>query len=147
MATKTIKHEGEDLTIKTVKEDVLGLKIDDMNKGGTSIPNAFGWEDEKSVKFMDTFKKFRDFQFSVEELNEDLPKGTKVTNLVDFLKSDSFKKLDIKISTPNDYFMLGFTFAGVVSVMEAMKLGSKIGGGIVNGNELLELIKKLKKDE
>jgi hypothetical protein len=109
---KIIRNGDHEYTIKTVDESVLGLEISDSST--TDIPQAFGMSTEVFKELIKNYIAFYYFQEAAENLEPDLPKMTKISCLVDFLKSNSFKKLNIKITTPNDYFLLGFIFSSVI---------------------------------
>lgn len=146
MAIQTVKHGDHEHVVRSTKETVLGIVIDDSTS--EKISEAFGWNEEVFQKFFKTYEAFINFQNAAEELEEDLPKSTKISNLTDFLKSSNFKRLGIKIETPNDYFMLGFLFSSH-SIFELKKnmnqdgIGRKIIGGPINPAELIKLLKEL----
>lgn len=139
MAMRTIKHDDHEHAVKVVNEEVLGIKVDDREK--EKISEAFGWPDEKFDMFYQTLKNYKRFVEAAEELNHDLPMSTKNSMFVDFLKSDAFRKLGIKIETPNDYFMLGFLYHAVMQTG-----GMPQFGGIMSGGELADLLEHFKKN-
>jgi len=112
--TKTIKHDNHEHITRTVNEDVLGLLIDDRET--SRISEAFAWSDEDFEKVVKSFTAFWKFQLAAEDLDEDLPRTTKISSLADYLKSNNFKRLGIKIITPNDYFMLGYAYCAALSL-------------------------------
>jgi len=143
MAVKIIKEDDHEHVLKMVNEEVEGLIADDRKTD--LIAEAFGWPEEKFTKFCNTYKAYRDYQLATENLEEDLPKSTKVSSLVDFLKSPSFKKLGITLHTPNDYLMVGFAFMAVVNRRDEMNGIPQVMGGEVNGHDLLKILKILSK--
>lgn len=136
MAIKIIKHDTHEHTTKITKEEVCGLKIDTSNDD--TISRAFGWSKEKFDTVWDTMRAFQEFQEAAERLNKDLPESTKISVLADFLKSDSFKKLGIKLVTPNDYFLLGCIWSALCVIP---------GKAIMNSRNALDgLLEMLRKD-
>ena len=117
MGVTTRKVGDKEYTIRTITETVLGLVIDDSETD--SIANSFGWDDKKYKDICHTFAAFYKFQDAAGDLDQELPRMTKISGFVDFLKSNSFKKLNIKIDSPNDYFMLGFVFTTVLKAMKS----------------------------
>lgn len=143
--TRTRDHDGHEHTTKTIYEEILGIKIDDRET--SIISEAFGWKTEKFEKMFDTIRAFSNFQNAAEELDEDLPESTRVSVFADFLKSGSFKKLGIKITTPNDYIVLGYIFGAWIAHERIDEMKDKSGGigGLLNGGEFLKLLKELSK--
>jgi hypothetical protein len=144
MATRTVKHNEHEHSVRTVNETIQGLVIDDRDTD--SISGAFGWDEEDFRKMTRAYIAFGRFQEAAQELDEDLPRGTMTSVLVEFLKSDTFKRLGIKLTTPNDYFMLGFIFNSSRSFddfEEKMRAGAlKIG----STDEFLKFLKKIKEE-
>ncbi len=134
IATQIINRDGKEKVIRSIKEEVLGLVIDDTKSDG--IGDAFGWDKEKWDNFFDTYKAFRKFQEAAENLDKDLPEGTTISNLADFLKSANFKKLGIKIEKPNDYFILGY-------MTMALKAWDAMPNNLPNPMDLIKLLKRL----
>lgn len=135
MAVKIVKHDTHEHTTKVIKEEVCGLKIDTSESDTTS--HAFGWSKETFDTMWDTMRAFQEFQEAAERLNKDLPESTKVSMLADFLKSDSFKKLGVKLVTPNDYFLLGGIWTSLCVIPGKIQMdGADALGG------LLEILRK-----
>lgn len=143
MATKVTTHDDHEHTVRTIKEEVLGIKFDTTTDD--TIGGAFGWEEEKFGKFFDRFRAFYKFQEAAQELDEELPHMTKVSGLADFLKSPSFKKLGIKVTTPNDYVVVGYIFSGVMILHDQERTGNSLGS-INSLGELVDKLKKLRKE-
>ena len=135
MAIKIKDHGDHKHTYKVVKENILGIQID--SSFSDNISEALGWPDEKLKSMIDALEKFYKFQQAAEDMNKDLPESTKISILADFLKSDVFKKLFIKISTPNDYLLIGLVWAWVM-----MRPENTVPQGIpITGGQLLEILK------
>lgn len=142
MPAREIKHMGHTHNFKTVNEEILGIKIDDRDR--EKISEAFGWKDEDFYKVMNTMINYMRFQDAAERLNEGImPESTKISTLVDFLKSIQFKSLGIQIKTPNDYFILGFIRSNAL-MKERMGLGASVS---IGGGGLLDLLKVLAERE
>jgi len=139
MAIKIEDHGDHNHHYRTVNEEIMGLKIDDIDKA--FISEAFGLHSDEYAALCNVMEKFFRLQHAAEDLEEDLPKGTMLSGLTDFLKSNSFKKLNYKLSTPNQYFMLGFAFEIVISKVDRQNNV----GGLMGPLDLTELIENLKK--
>ena len=135
---KTITHGDHSHNVKVSKETVCGLNIDSTEN--EQISGAFGWDDVKFKSMCRALRSFNNFQKAAEDLNKDLPKSTKISVLVDFLKSHTFTELGTKIETPNDYFMLGFVWS-IVFLDEDRKVFS----GAMKGADLMGLLGELMK--
>lgn len=129
--TKTITHGGHDHVVKETKVEVSGIKIDTSETH--EIDLAFGWEEGKLEQLFKSLEKFHRFQMAAEDLEPDLPKGTKLSVLADFLKSDFFRRLEIKMENPNDYILLGLVWGQVVCSPRMDMFGSS----------LLDMLKKM----
>ena len=108
-----MNNDIEKRNTKIVNEQIFGLIVDDRKSD--QISEAFGWKKDKFDMFMSAYEKFKNFQFATEDMDTDLPLSTKISNLIDFLKSNSFKKQGIKIESPNDYLLLGYVFASIAN--------------------------------
>lgn len=135
---KVEDHGDHQHNFKSVNETILGVVVNDIGKQYMS--EALGWDSDKFALLCSTMEKFYHLQEAAEALDEDLPESTKVSGLVEFLKSNAFKKLAFKITTPNDYFVLGWAFCNVLQ-----KLDRGHNHGIMGQFDLRELLEDLKK--
>lgn len=103
------KQQKPKRLLRQINEEVSGLLIDDRDTD--KISEAFGWTENKFDVVLKTMRNYQRFQIAVDLLDEELPQSTKNSALVDFLKSNHFKRLGITLTEPNDYFMLGYVFA------------------------------------
>lgn len=132
MPVREITHDEHKHKFLSVNEEIFGLKINDS--GVERISEAFGWPDEKFDKVRDTMRKYFKFLEAAHDLDPDMPEHTKVSSLVEYLKSNAFRSLGIKIETPNDYFMLGLIWNAIIVQDSSMGLG---------GSSLISLLKEL----
>lgn len=145
MASKTFTHGNHEHAIKVTKTEVLGLKIDDTTSD--SVFEAFGWSDEKGQEVEKAFMRFNRFQMASVELYKDLPWITKNSVLADFLKSDVFKQLNVKLETPNDYFLMGSLFYAVLTEQATKNItGGVLPLGQISPKEMLDIIKGIHKN-
>lgn len=148
MASRTIGNDKHKHNLKTVNEEILGLFIDD--RGTDKISEAFGWTNEKFSKCLDKMIDFSDFQEAIDKLydagKEDaLPEGTKTTTLVDFLKSNTFKELGIKLEKPNDYLMIGFIYCAMLTKRGMEDMVMELSGNRMDGKKMAMLLEAFKK--
>lgn len=144
---KTIKHNGHEHLLRTVNENVLGLLIDDRETD--TISGAFAWDGKRFDQICKVLTSYWKFQLAAEELDDDLPRTTKISTLADFLKSNNFKRLGIKIDSPNDYFMLGYSYCAVLS-MEKDRLQRDMPAGMggmmgLSPQDVITALKQLKR--
>ena len=144
MATQTITHKDHEHILRTVKEEILGLKLDDTN-GSQTISEAFGMNDEDFTKLNKAYGAYLKFTEAAEELDEDLPKGTFISNLVDFLKSPTYKKLGVKLTSVNDFFMLGY-IAGIKCGEEKNNVIGELQAFKGSKEDLIRILKKIKEE-
>ncbi len=144
-----VKDEKEKRLIRQVNEEVSGLLLDDRDTD--KISEAFGWGDKKFDKVLRTLTNYQRFQQSIDQLEEELPQSTKISQLADFLKSNNFKRLAINIDSPNDYFMLGYCFAIAIYLdkkendPQGMSMGMPMGGMSMNPQNFLQFLKAFRK--
>lgn len=137
MPIQTVDHGDHQHTIKEVKENIFGIEIN--TEGHDGVSEAFGWKEDDFSALWNSLEKFKNFQHAAEELQEDLPKSTRISVLADYLKSNYFKQLAIKIETPNDYFMLGCIWSMVCT--DRQNRGAMLPMGAFGGTS--DLIKML----
>lgn len=118
MASKTVGSDKNKHVLKTCNEEIMGLFIDD--RGTDKISEAFGWSNEKFQKTLDKMIDFSNFQESFDKLydagkEDTIAEGTKTTCFIDFLKSNTFKEMGLKLEKPNDYFMIGFIYCAMLT--------------------------------
>lgn len=140
------KEKKEKRLERHVNEVVLGLLIDDRETD--KISEAFGWNDDIFDKTYHTLMAYQNMQFAVEALEQDLPESTKISIFTDFLKSNNFKKIGIKIDSPNDYFMLGYILAisiAEIRLQEAERTGGMSSAMGMNPETIIKFLKGFKK--
>lgn len=142
MPVKTVKHGKHEHSVKTVNEEYLGIMMDD--RGTERISESFGWSDEQFTKCFEKMSAFQDLQNAIDNLDDDLPRSTKTSTFLDFIKSNSFKKLGIKLDRPNDYLMLGFIFGSSLIKRGLQEDMPQMMGGS-SPEKLVEIIAKLKR--
>lgn len=103
---------------KKVNETIFGIKIDDTKNNTHDLAQAFGWKAEWWSQFAVGLNDFTNYIQAEYHLDETEPTPTKLSILVDFLKSDLFTKIGIPIETPNDYVMVGVAWAAAMAARE-----------------------------
>lgn len=101
-----------------VKTDVKAYGMVMKDDKENTIPGSFGFGTDNYTKL--TKEMFASFTNVITraDLDDDAPHPTKTSMFADFIQSEGFKSLGIKMETPNEYVMLGMAFAMIIEMIQ-----------------------------